>query len=289
MGAQRIVVIGASSGGIEALRQLIGGLPSDFPVPICVVLHTSPQSPGLLGKILADAGALPTATAATGMPIRAGHIYVAPPDRHLLVEPGGLCLGRGPKENRFRPAIDPLFRSAAQVYGPGAVGVILTGNLDDGSAGLRTIKQLGGIAIVQDPRDALFPAMPTNALRHVVADYVVSLAEMAGALREATAGVVEGRFVEAPEEIRVEVAIAKEDRAVDRTVQRIGEPSVFAWSAVRAVEEGRFLLERMAQHGSDAQGAHSRRLREQHALVTDQFELLREMVGRRVALVPTEE
>ena len=165
MAAQRIVVIGASSGGIEALRHLVGGLPADFPAPICVVLHTSPQSPGLLGRILANAGSLPAATATTGMPIRAGQIYVAPPDHHLLVEPGGLCLGRGPKENRFRPAIDPLFRSAAQVYGPGTVGMILTGNLDDGSAGLRTIKQLGGIAIVQDPRDALFPAMPTNALR----------------------------------------------------------------------------------------------------------------------------
>ena len=333
MAAQRIVVIGASSGGIEALRQLIGGLPPDFPAPICVVLHTSPQSPGLLGKILANAGALPTATATTGMPIRAGHVYVAPPDHHLLVEPGGLCLGRGPKENRFRPAIDPLFRSAAQVYGPGAVGVILTGSLDDGSAGLRTIKQMGGIAIVQDPRDALFPAMPANALRHVAADYVVSLAKMAGALCEATAGGFEDGRTESPEEIRVEVAIAKEDRTVDRTVQRIGEPSVFAcpdchgvllelkergilrfrchtghaysaetlltalnegienalWSAVRAVEEGRFLLERMAQHRSDVHGGDSRRLREQIALVTDQFELLREMVGRRVALVPTEE
>ena len=333
MGVQRIVVIGASSGGIEALRQLIGGLSPDFPAPICVVLHTSPHSPGLLGKILANAGTLPAATAATGMQLKPGHIYVAPPDHHLLIEPDGLCLGRGPKENRFRPAIDPLFRSAAQVYGAGAVGVILTGNLDDGSAGLRTIKQLGGIAIVQDPHDALFPAMPTNALRHVAADYVVSLAEMVGALREATTGDVEGRRIEAPEGVRVEVAIAKEDRAVDRTVQRIGEPSVFAcpdchgvllelkergilrfrchtghaysaetlltalnegienalWSAVRAVEEGRFLLERMAQHESGGEGGHRIRLREQLGLVTDQFELLREMVGRRVALVPTEE
>ena len=138
MRAQRIVVIGASSGGIEALRELIGGLKADFPAPICVVLHTSPQSPGLLSKILADAGDLPAETASTGMRLRMGHIYVAPPDHHLLIEPGVLCLGRGPKENRFRPAIDPLFRSAAQVYGPGAVGVILSGNLDDGSSGCRS-------------------------------------------------------------------------------------------------------------------------------------------------------
>ena len=333
MGVQRIVVVGASSGGIEALRQLIGGLSADFPAPICVVLHTSPQSPGLLGKILANAGALPAFTAVTGMPLKAGHIYVAPPDHHLLIEPGALCLGRGPKENRFRPAIDPLFRSAAQVYGAGVVGVVLTGNLDDGSAGLRTIKQLGGIAIVQDPRDALFPAMPTNALRSVAADYVVSLADMVGALRAATANDVEGRSIAPSQGLDVEVAIAKEDHAVDRTVQRIGDPSVFAcpdchgvlmelkergvlrfrchtghaysaetllaalnegienalWSAVRAVEEGRFLLERMAQHESAGERGHKIRLREQIGLVTDQFELLREMVERRVSLVPTEE
>jgi two-component system chemotaxis response regulator CheB len=333
MGAQRIVVVGASSGGIEALRQLVGGLPPDFPAPICVVLHTSPQSPGLLGKILADAGALPTATAATGMKLEPGHVYVAPPDYHLIVEPGELCLGRGPKENRFRPAIDPLFRSAAQVYGPGAIGVVLTGNLDDGSAGLKTIKQLGGIAIVQDPRDAQFPAMPANALRHVAADYIVPIAEMPFALREATStGAGENR-IEVPDAVNVEVAVAREDTMIDRLVERIGEPSVFAcpdchgvllelkergilrfrchtghaysaesllvalnegienalWSAVRAVEEGRFLLERMAQHLPEADQGQRSRIGEQLALVTDQFELLREMVGRRVSLVPTED
>ena len=333
MGAQRIVVIGASSGGIEALRVLVGGLPPDFPAPICVVLHTSPQSPGVLGRILANAGELPAATAVNGMMLRPGHIYVPPPDHHLLVEPGRLCLGRGPKENRFRPAFDPLFRSAAQTYGPGAVGVILSGSLDDGSAGLRAIQQLGGIAIVQDPRDALFPGMPANALRHVAADYVVPIAEMARVLQEAAARDVAANPVEAPKDIDVEVAIAKEDPAVDRRVQRIAEPSVFAcpdchgvllelkergilrfrchtghaysaesllvaldegienaiWSAVRAAEEGRLLLERMAHHGSDARGGISTRVRDQLASVTDQVELLRQMVERRVELIPMEE
>jgi len=267
------------------------------------------------------------------MELKAGHIYVAPSDHHLLIEPGRLRLGRGPKENRFRPAIDPLFRSAAQVYGPAVVGVVLSGNLDDGSAGLRTIKQLGGLAIVQDPHDALFPAMPANALRHVAADYVVPLADMARILHEAASRPV-GPFRDEPDDaLNMEVAIAKEDSAVDRRVQHIGEPSIFAcpechgvlldlkergilrfrchtghaysgesllvalnegienalWSALRAVEEGQLLLERMAGHTSSADGGHAARLRTQLARVTDQAELLREIVGQRVALVPTED
>jgi two-component system chemotaxis response regulator CheB len=334
MAGQRIVVIGASSGGIEALRELVGGLRPDFPAPICVVLHTSPDSPGLLGKILGEAGVLPSTTAVSGMELEAGHIYVAPSDHHLLIETGGLLrLGRGPKENRFRPAIDPLFRSAAQVYGPAAIGVVLTGNLDDGAAGLKTIKRFGGIAIVQDPHDALYPAMPANALRHLAADYVVPLSDMARVLHEAASSPVGSVRDEADDAINMEVAIAGEDTSVDRRVQHIGDPSIFTcpechgvllelkergilrfrchtghaysadsllgalnegienalWSALRAVEEGQFLLERMAGHTSDADARHAARLRTQLARVTDQAELLREIVGQRVALVPTEE
>jgi len=140
------------------------------------------------------------------MRLNTGHIYVAPPDCHLLVETGIVRLGRGPKENRFRPAIDPLFRSAAQAYGPGAVGVILSGSLDDGSAGLGALKQLGGIAIVQAPRDALFPGMPANALRHVAADHVVPLRDMARVLADAVASDVTLNRSAAPEHVRVEVA-----------------------------------------------------------------------------------
>ena len=114
--------------------------------------------------------------------LEAGTIYVAPPDRHLIVEPGCLRVTGGPRENRFRPAIDPLFRSAAQIYGPAAIGVILTGNLQDGTEGLRAVKQLGGLAIVQDEKDALFPEMPAHAARHVSVDYRVRLNELAGLL-----------------------------------------------------------------------------------------------------------
>jgi two-component system chemotaxis response regulator CheB len=134
----QIVVIGASAGGIDALRTLTAALPSEFPAPICIVLHTPPQSPGMLPDILSRSGPLTATNARNDERIRAGHIYVAPPDCHLIAEPGKLCVTKGPKENRFRPAIDPLFRSAAQIYGPGTIGVLLTGSLDDGTAGLHS-------------------------------------------------------------------------------------------------------------------------------------------------------
>jgi two-component system chemotaxis response regulator CheB len=179
MPAQQIVVVGASAGGIEALRLLVAGLTADFPAPICVVVHAAAESPGVLPAILDRSGPLRANTAQTGDRLLPRHIYVAPPDHHLIVEPGKLRVSRGPRENRFRPAIDPLFRSAAQVFGPGVIGVILTGHPGDGAAGLRAVKQLGGTAIVQDPEDALVPALPRTALDSVEADHVVALEAIA--------------------------------------------------------------------------------------------------------------
>jgi two-component system chemotaxis response regulator CheB len=186
MSVSRVVVIGTSAGGIEALRELARDLPPDFPAPICIVLHVAPQSPGLVPEILSRVATLPVIHPRDRQRLEAGTIYVAPPDRHLIVEPGCLRVTRGPQENHFRPAIDPLFRSAAQIYGPAAIGVILTGNLGDGTAGLRALKQLGGVAIVQDEKDALFPAMPAEAARHVPIDYCVPLNELAGLLGRLT-------------------------------------------------------------------------------------------------------
>lgn len=224
----RIVVIGTSSGGIEALKTIAAALPSDFPAPICAVVHMAPESPGLLDMILSRAGALPATMARPGERLQAGRIYLAPPDHHLIVEPGILQITKGPKENRFRPAIDPLFRSAAQVYGPDAIGVILTGDLDDGVAGLWTIKQLGGIAIVQDPADAQFPSLPAGALRHVHVDQVAPLPGIGPLLTRVVAAPVAARErVAVPPELDVEVRIAKEENAVDAGVERIGEPSSF--------------------------------------------------------------
>jgi two-component system chemotaxis response regulator CheB len=184
MNVKRMVVIGASTGGVEALMSLVARLPAGFAAAVCVVIHRQAHSVSLIGQILQRAGALPARDAADGEQLQPGHIYIAPADQHLLIEPGQLKLSHGPRENRSRPAIDPLFRSAAQVYGPNAIGVVLTGELDDGAAGLDTIRRLGGVTIVQDPADALAPAMPTNALRYGVPDYCVPLKDIPALLVE---------------------------------------------------------------------------------------------------------
>ena len=226
---KRIVVVGASSGGIEALRELVRGLPEDLAAPICVVLHTAPESPGILDAILNRAGTLPAHNARDRERLQAGRIYVAPPDTHLLVEPGILRVTKGPRENRFRPAIDPLFRSAAQVYGPGAIGVVLTGNLDDGTAGLWAIKQLGGTTVVQHPDTALFPEMPLNALRHVRVDHSLPLAEIAPLLVRLTTELPAAAAGTAlPESLEIEVKIAMEHNPLDAGLGTITEPSTFA-------------------------------------------------------------
>lgn len=191
MREKRIVVIGASGGGIEALKTLAAALPFDFPCPICVVTHTSPKSPGVLDRILSRSGPLVATNACDGERLLPGHIYVAPPDCHMLVEPGRVSIRKGPREHLLRQAIDPLFRSAAQVYGPGVIGVILTGSLDDGTAGLWAVKRLGGTAIVQDPEEALYRAMPDSAVSHVNVDYVLLLSEIAPYLVELTRVAVE--------------------------------------------------------------------------------------------------
>jgi two-component system, chemotaxis family, protein-glutamate methylesterase/glutaminase len=156
------------------------------------------------------------AHACNGQRLQSGRIYIAPPDRHLVVEPGRLRVAKGPREHGFRPAVDPLFRSAAQVYGPAAIGVILTGNLDDGVAGLWTIKKLGGTAIAQDPADALFPSMPLHALGQVHVDYKVPLSRIPSLLVELTAEAPrEPARAEVPRHIEVEVNIAKEHNPRD--------------------------------------------------------------------------
>jgi two-component system, chemotaxis family, protein-glutamate methylesterase/glutaminase len=176
----RIVVIGASAGGVDALMRVVRGLPPDFAAPVCVVLHIPADSPSLLAHILSREGPLVAKEAADREPLRRGVIYVAPPDRHLLVEKNGTVrVTRGPRENRHRPAVDPLFRSAARAFGPRAIGVVLTGSLDDGTAGLLAIKKQGGVTIVQDPQEALYPSMPQSAIEHVEIDHVLPIDRIA--------------------------------------------------------------------------------------------------------------
>ena len=174
-----IVVIGGSAGSLQPVREILRGLPAGFPGSIFVVIHVSPDSPGLLYQYLAERGSLPASQARDGETIQPGHIYVARPDCHLTLERGRIRVQRGPRENRHRPAIDPLFRTAARVYGPRVVGIVLSGLLDDGAAGLYAIKQRGGVAIVQDPKDAAWDEMPRRALQYSSPQYILPANEIA--------------------------------------------------------------------------------------------------------------
>jgi len=175
-----IVVVGASAGGVEALQEMAAGFPADLPAAVCVVLHIGKGLGGqsLLPEILTRAGPLPAQHVMDREEIRHGRIYIARPNRHLTIEAGHLRSIDGPKENLARPAVNPLFRTAAATYGPQVIGVILTGLLDDGTAGLAEIKRKGGLVVVQNPNTALFPSMPLNALRYSDPDYVLDLPEI---------------------------------------------------------------------------------------------------------------
>jgi two-component system chemotaxis response regulator CheB len=228
LGGHDIIVVGASAGGVEALTTLVRGLPADLPAAVFVVLHIPPQSSSMLPAILDRAGPLPAHAAIDGLPIARGHIYVAPPDHHLIVERERMRVVRGPRENRHRPAVDVLFRSAAWEYGPRVVGVVLTGTLDDGTAGLWAIKQRGGIAVVQDPDDALYPGMPRSALAHVDVDHSVPVRDIAPLLQqlahEQAAQLLDGKV----DIMEQEVNIAKQNGGAARIDPVLGQPSAFS-------------------------------------------------------------
>lgn len=183
-----LVVIGASAGGVEALQRVVRGLPPDLAASVCVVLHIAPESPSALAHILRRAGRLQCRTAADGDALTPGLVLVAPPDRHLTIEDGHVRLSVGPRENGHRPAVDVLFRSAAEARSSRVIGVILSGSRDDGAAGLAVIKRGGGAVVVQDPGDALYAGMPTNALASVTADVVAPVDEIAGAIAALVSG-----------------------------------------------------------------------------------------------------
>jgi two-component system chemotaxis response regulator CheB len=227
MSEPTIIVIGASSGGFAVLQRLVGGLPVDLPAALFVVWHMGPDGHGVLPDALNRAGVLPAAHALDGEAISPGQIYVAPPDHHLLVERGHVRLTRGPKEHRFRPAVDPLFRSAAYAYGARAIGVVLSGALDDGSAGLRTIKRRGGITVVQDPMDAEVPSMPRNAQRAAApVDHVVpaaGLADLLVRLSQTPVNISPEGVMEDDEKTRIEIRIAEADNALEAGVMQLGK------------------------------------------------------------------
>lgn len=179
MAGHDIVVVGASAGGLDAVSKLISGLPARFPAAIFVVIHITPSAKSVLASILSRAGSLPAVQAVDGQRIERGRIYVAVPNHHLLIKEGFVSVVVGPKENRHRPVIDPLFRTAARVYGSRVVGIILSGAGDDGVAGLHAIHNRGGITIAQDPSDAERAELPRNALEFATVDHVLPAAALA--------------------------------------------------------------------------------------------------------------
>lgn len=221
-----LVVVGASAGGITALMELAQTLPAGFAAPVCVVQHVG-ANPSILPELLATRGPHPALHARDGQLLTPGVIHVAPPDHHMLVEGRYLRLTRGPRENHTRPAIDPLFRSAALAWAHRTIGVVLTGYMDDGSAGLAAIKKRGGIAVVQDPRTAQEPSMPQSALAKVDADYTLPVAEIGPLLSrlvQQPPGPSAAEEVPAPEELVREVAINRGEDLLEN-LQAIAQPA----------------------------------------------------------------
>lgn len=219
-----IIVIGASAGGVDALKRIVSDLPADLAATVFVVLHVGPTS--YLPEILDRIGPLPTHKARNGTTFEAANIYVAPPGFHLLLHDDHMMLRRGPRENLARPAIDPLFRSAALSYGATVIGVLLSGALSDGTAGLRAIKAVGGLAILQHPNDAAVPDMVNSALRYVEVDHCVPASELGGLLGRLAAEPA-GETLPAPPGVRLEAAVAAQEHSTMKKEDRLGELSVF--------------------------------------------------------------
>jgi two-component system chemotaxis response regulator CheB len=225
---KRIIVMGASAGGLEAYKKIIKDLPPDFDTPIFIVWHISPDIRGILPQVLNRENTIYAAHAYNEEPIKTNRIYVAPPDNHMLIENGKVLITHGPKENRFRPAIDPLFRSAAFAYRNRVIGVILTGGLDDGTAGLWTIKRYGGVAIVQDPLEAEVASMPESAIREVNIDYRVGVSEVAELLiRLSKEPLAENAEVMKDEQTKKEIEIAAEESALKKGTLNFGDLTPF--------------------------------------------------------------
>jgi two-component system, chemotaxis family, protein-glutamate methylesterase/glutaminase len=234
MSNRDIIVIGGSAGATAPLKQILSRLPPDLPAAVLIVLHIPAQGIGILSTVASSAGPLPVRQAENGMKIEPGQVYLAAPDHHLLLSEDRVFLGRGPRENMVRPAIDALFRSAAINYGPRVIGVLLSGLLSDGSAGLNAIKRCGGISVVQAPSDAIADEMPRSALEATIIDLCVPGAGMGDVLsdlvREAP-----GAALPIPPEIRLEVEIAAGERIGSDNLLSMADPAALTCPACGGV------------------------------------------------------
>ncbi|MCE6991488.1 chemotaxis protein CheB [Dyadobacter sp. CY323] len=243
-----IVVIGSSAGGLPALQQLVANLPEDFEAAVLIVQHMPPYSDSNLHHILNREGTLPVLVAQDGNLLHSGTIYVAKPDHHLLIEKGKILVRRGPKENRFRPSIDALFRSAAYTYGSRVIGVVLSGALDDGTSGCWTINRMGGITVTQDPDDALFPQMPLNAQEQVNINYSVPAKQMGALLARLSNEAAPSDLRLSKKEqklLETEFIIAKGDHSFQLGITKLGELTSFTCpechGALTQLKEGKII------------------------------------------------
>lgn len=304
----RVIAVGASAGGLTPLRSITSALPPGFPATVLVVMHLSSTTRSVLPEILARTAEVAVSAAHDGAELRPGRVMVAPPDHHLSVEDGHARLSRGPRENGHRPSVDTLFRSVAEVYGPAACGVILSGTRDDGTLGLAEVKARGGVAIVQDPQEALHDGMPANALAGTAVDYLLPadrigplLVELAHGRRAVEAPTAPGP---APEDAAELLSVlcpecggslyATDKAGVDAYHCHVGHRfttrSLLAahadgveramWTAVRTLEDRATLMQRMAARADRLQSATSRRRYEhQAAQAEDQARVIREAIA----------
>lgn len=248
MDVEAIVVVGASAGGVEATSTLLRNLPGDFAPPVFIVIHTAPEAPSLLPSIFGRVSGREARQPVHGERVREGVIYVAAPDHHMVLESDGtISVSRGPRENRHRPAIDPLFRSAATIGGPNVVAVILSGTLDDGTAGIIAVKRRGGVVIVQDPEDALYAGMPRNAIEHAEVDHIAPAAAIARLIVQTVGEQRDTRTASAElvGQLQMENRIATMDAETMNEDNRPGTPSIFSCpecgGVLRQINDGEFV------------------------------------------------
>jgi two-component system chemotaxis response regulator CheB len=295
-----IVVIGASAGGLQALQQILSTMPRDVEAALLVVLHTADHSVSMLPHILERRSNMPVSHPHDGDRIRRGRVYIAPPGFHMIVEEGFLRVLQGPRENLHRPAIDPLFRSAAAAYGRRVIGVILTGMLDDGTAGLMVVSARGGEAIVQDPQSASFPSMPRSALNQVPNAHVLPLEQIAAFLLQLIGEELPSEAEPASRSSLEQASLgaAKETRIAELNMDevsseaRLGYPSPFACpdcgGVLWEIEQNGFLRFRCraghaftAQHlGMEQRQAVETALWEALRALEESASLYRRMAGR---------
>ncbi|GHF42810.1 two-component system chemotaxis response regulator CheB [Deinococcus metalli] len=285
-----VVVIGGSAGALEPLLQVVSALPADGQAAVLVALHQTPDAAGYVPALLARSGGYPAAHAQDGEPLLPGRVYVAPPDHHLIVGAGRVEVRRGPKENGSRPSIDVLFRSAALAYGPDVTAVLLSGELDDGTAGLWAVKVFGGHALVQHPDDAASPAMPLNAVRSVPVDRILPVGALAEAVRHAASAPLEASMPDVDPEVRrsleLDVRIAGGTPALEAGVLRMGEAVALTCpqchGALVGITEGRHV--RFRCHTGHAYSAETLHAELRDATEARLWEALRALDEQRILL-----